>query len=81
MSELPEDAQQTVDEIVHPLALCRGNWTVLYENGEVFPVKYFVDKDGFQLPTHKRATGVLADGPNNKTFFLKFDDIDQMSLH
>lgn len=74
-------ALEKTDAIVPPTALCKGNWSVLYENGEVFPVKYFVDKNGCEAPSHKHATGVLVDGPNGKSFFLKFDDIEYMSLH
>ena len=69
------------DEVVYPEALCKASWMVLFENGEVFPVKYFVSKDGKMLESSKGAHAIMVDGPGDRVFLVEIADAPLMALH
>lgn len=67
--------------VIYPEAICTGNWMVLFENGDVFPVKYFIGKDQQMLETSKRAVAVMVDGPGERVFLLELGEAPHMALH
>lgn len=70
-----------VSDVIYPEAICTGNWMVLFENGDVFPVKYFIGKDQQMLETSKRAVAVMVDGPGERVFMLELSAAPHMALH